>query len=57
MSAGQDEAISTFEAAMETYSQTNRKQVFQMIDDIQNKMGQMSEKGTIGDLEKKKKCN
>tara|TARA_B100001093_G_scaffold444716_1_gene447925 strand:+ start:3471 stop:4973 length:1503 start_codon:yes stop_codon:yes gene_type:complete len=53
MSAGQDEAISTFEAAMETYSQTNRKQVFQMIDDIQNKMGQMSEKGTIGALEKK----
>lgn len=53
MSAGQDEAVSTFEAAMETFSQTNRRQVLQMIDDIQNKMGSMSEKGTIGDLEKK----
>ena len=28
MSAGQDEAVSTFEAAMETFSQTNRRQVF-----------------------------
>ena len=36
MSAGQDEAVSTFEAAMETFSQTNRRQVLQMIDDIQN---------------------
>jgi len=53
MSAGQDEAISTFEAAMETYSKTNKRQVMKMIDDIQSKMGQMSEKGTIGALEKK----
>ena len=53
MSAGPDEAISTFEASMETFSQTNKKQVLQIINDIQNKMGSMSEKGTIGDLEKK----
>jgi hypothetical protein len=53
MSAGKDETISTFEAAMETFSKSNNKKIFQVIDEIENKMGKMTEKGTITDLEKR----
>ena len=53
MSAGTAEAVSTFRAAMETYTDANKGQVNQMMEDIEKKMGSMSQKGTIGDLEKK----
>ena len=53
MSGGQAETISTLEAAMETFSKSNNKQIFQVIDEIENKMGRMTEKGTITDLEKR----
>jgi|TARA_R110002167_G_scaffold366170_1_gene593481 hypothetical protein len=53
MSAGQAETISTFEAAMETFSESNNKQIFKVISEIEEKMGGMTEKGTITDLEKR----
>ena len=53
MSAGPAEAVSTFRAAMETYTDTNRRQIESIMKDIEEKMGSMSEGGTIGDLEKK----
>ena len=53
MSAGPAEAVSTFRAAMETYTDANRGQIESIMKDIEEKMGSMSEKGTIGDLEKK----
>tara|TARA_Y100000758_G_scaffold16581_1_gene11733 strand:+ start:385 stop:1869 length:1485 start_codon:yes stop_codon:yes gene_type:complete len=55
MSAGTDEAISTFEAAMGRFSisKDGRKVVVALMGDIKDKMGSMSTKGTIGALEKK----
>ena len=55
MSAGKDEAISTFDAAISTYSMSShgKKKVYSMITDLETKMGTMTEKGTIGSLEKK----
>ena len=54
MSAGQAEAISTFEAAMSMYSidSSGKKQVESVISAIENDMGRMSTKGTIGSVEK-----
>ena len=54
MSAGQAEAISTFEAAMSMYSidSTGKKKVESVITTIQEDMGRMSTKGTIGSVEK-----
>jgi hypothetical protein len=54
MSAGNDEAISTFEAAMGRFSISSegKKAVTSMMKTVQNKMGQMSTKGTIGAIEK-----
>ena len=54
MSAGQAEAISTFEAAMSMYSldAKGKKQVESVISAIQDDMGRMSTRGTIGSLEK-----
>ena len=54
MSAGKEEAISTFEAAMSMYSisKEGKTKVNAMIDDIQENMNKMSTKGTIGSLEK-----
>ena len=54
MSAGKEEAISTFEAAMSMYSisKEGKKQVNTMIDNIQENMNKMSTAGTIGELEK-----
>jgi len=54
MSAGPAEAISTFEAAMSMYSldAKGKKQVESVISTIENDMGRMSTKGTIGSLEK-----
>ena len=56
MSAGKEEAISTFEAAMSMYSisKEGKTQVNSMIDDIQENMNKMSTAGTIGELEKLK---
>jgi len=53
MSAGKEEAISTFEAAMSMYSISpeGKKTVNQMIDGIEENMNKMSTKGTIGSLE------
>ena len=50
MSAGKEEAISTFEAAMSMYSisKEGKKKVNAMIDDIQENMNKMSTAGTIG---------
>ena len=55
MSGGPDEAISTLDAAMITYSmdKKGRSKIYNAIDDIHNKMGGMSEKGYINDLEDK----
>ena len=54
MSAGKEEAISTFEAAMSMYSisKEGKKTVVSMIDNIETDMDKMSTKGTIGALEK-----
>jgi len=54
MSAGQAEAISTFEAAMSMYSMDSKgkKQVESVISTIENDMGRMSSRGTIGSIEK-----
>jgi|TARA_B110000977_G_scaffold94603_1_gene125028 hypothetical protein len=54
MSAGKEEAISTFEAAMSMYSisKEGKKTVGSMIDNIETNMNKMSTKGTIGALEK-----
>ena len=43
MSAGPAEAVSTFRAAMETYTDTNRRQIESIMKDIEEKMGSMSE--------------
>ena len=53
MSAGQAEAISTFEAAMSMYSvdRDGKKQVESVISAIETDMGRMSTKGTIGSIE------
>ena len=53
MSAGQAEAISTFEAAMSMYStdSSGKKKIESVIKTIQDDMGRMSTKGTIGSLE------
>ena len=53
MSAGQAEAISTFEAAMSMYStdSSGKKKIESVINTIQDDMGKMSTKGTIGSLE------
>ena len=53
MSAGQAEAISTFEAAMSMYStdSSGKKKIESVINTIQDDMGRMSTKGTIGSLE------
>lgn len=54
MSAGTAEAVSTFEAAMSRYSISSegKKAVTSMMKNVQDKMGQMSTKGTIGAIEK-----
>jgi len=54
MSAGQAEAISTFEAAISMYSidSKGKKKVESVISTIQGDMGRMSTKGTIGSVEK-----
>jgi len=54
MSAGKEEAISTFEAAMNMYSlsKEGKTQVTFMMDEIQENMNKMSTAGTIGALEK-----
>ena len=54
MSAGKEEAISTFEAAMSMYSMSKegKTQITSMIDDIEENMNKMSTKGTIGSMEK-----
>ena len=54
MSAGQAEAISTFEAAMSMYSidSKGKKNVESIIDTIQEDMGRMTTRGTIGSVEK-----
>ena len=53
MSAGQAEAISTFEAAMSMYStdSTGKKKIDSVINTIKEDMGKMTTKGTIGSLE------
>jgi len=53
MSAGQEEAISTFEAAMSMYSidKQGKKQVESVIAAIQEDMGKMSTKGTITSIQ------
>ena len=53
MSAGQAEAISTFEAAMSMYSMDSKgkKKVLDVIDSIESDMGRMTTRGTIGSLE------
>ena len=55
MSGGPDESISTLDAAMVTYCEDkrSREKVHAVMTNIQNKMGSMTEKGTIGALEKK----
>ena len=54
MSAGKEEAISTFEAAMSMYSisKEGKTAIGKMIDDIEENMNKMTSKGTIGSLEK-----
>jgi len=54
MSAGQNEAISTFEAAMSMYSidGSGKRKVLSVISTIEEDMGRMSTRGTIGSLEK-----
>ena len=53
MSAGQDEAISTFEAAMSMYSMDSKgkQKINSIIQTIQEDMGRMSTRGTIGSIE------
>ena len=55
MSGGPEESISTLDAAMVTYCEDKRSKdkVHAVMTNIQNKMGSMSEKGTIGALEKR----
>ena len=55
MSGGPDESISTLDAAMTTYSLSDKGKIkiYAAITDIENKMGGMSEKGYISDLENK----
>ena len=56
MSAGQNEAISTFEAAMSMYSidKKGKGKVLSVIDTIEKDMGRMTTRGTIGSIEKLK---
>ena len=53
MSAGQAEAISTFEAAMGMYTldSKGKKKVTDVIDSIESDMGRMTTRGTIGSVE------
>ena len=59
MSAGPDEAVSTFEAAMARYSISTegKKKVATVMNSVQKNMGAMSTKGTIGAIEKLRDAN
>ena len=53
MSAGQAEAISTFEAAMGMYAvdSKGKRKILDVIDSIETDMGRMTTRGTIGSIE------
>ena len=53
MSAGQAEAISTFEAAMGMYAvdSKGKRSILNVIDSIETDMGRMTTRGTIGSIE------
>ena len=52
MSGKKEETISTFESAMSMMGENSPRQVKSVIDNLEKKMGEMNEKGTIGALEK-----
>ena len=52
MSGKKEETISTFESAMGMMGESSPRKVKGVIDNLQKKMGEMNEKGTIGALEK-----
>mgnify|MGYP001331550163 CR=1 FL=1 len=52
MSGKSKETISTFESAMSMMGDNSPRQVKSVIDNLEKKMGEMNEKGTIGALEK-----
>jgi len=52
MSGKKEETISTFESAMSMMGDNSPRQVKNVIDNLEKKMGEMNEKGTIGALEK-----
>ena len=54
LSAGKMEAISTIEAAMKMYSMDpkGKAKVLSLISDLENKMVKLTEKGTVGSIEK-----
>ena len=52
MSGKKEETISTFESAMSMMGDNSPRQVKSVIDNLEKKMGEMNEKGTIGALEK-----
>jgi hypothetical protein len=52
MSAGKSETLSTFKAALESYSTYESSRVYQLIDNIKENMNGLSFAGTIGSLKK-----
>lgn len=52
MSGKKEETISTFESAMSMMGEDSPRKVTGVIDNLEKRMGEMNEKGTIGALEK-----